>query len=145
MRVLAPRDDLILAGRFRRSLTWIKDVRENSTTLAMNPVRCRALHRTLPEGTNQMTATTQATNATPLTPDIVAEIVGNIDDIKAAEIIATGANIEEIEEAVTWAAGITRVGKDLGRPLAGVVAEVYAILTSDEEYASEEEHQDGRS
>lgn len=144
MRVLAPRDALILVAGFRHSLTWIKDENENSATLTIDSVRCRALHRTLPEGMDPMTATTRDTRTPSLSHDIVAEVVGNIDDVKVAEIIATGANIEEIEEAVTWASGINRVGEDLERPLAGVVAEVYRILTFDEEYASEREREDGR-
>ncbi len=72
-----------------------------------------------------------------LTHDQVAHIVGDIDDVKAAEIIATGANLEQLEEAVTWASGISRVGEDLERPLAGVVAEIYRILTIDQEYGEE--------
>ncbi len=74
-----------------------------------------------------------------LTHDRIAQIVGDIDDVKVAEIIATGANLEELEEAVSWASGITRVGEDLERPLAGVVAKVYRILTVDEEYGDERE------
>ena len=74
-----------------------------------------------------------------LTHDRIAQIVGDIDDVKLAEIIATGANLEELEEAVSWASGITRVGEDLERPLAGVVAKVYRILTVDEEYGDERE------
>ncbi len=74
-----------------------------------------------------------------LTHDRIAQIVGDIDDVKVAEIIASGANLEELEEAVSWASGITRVGEDLERPLAGVVAKVYRILTVDEEYGDERE------
>ncbi len=74
-----------------------------------------------------------------LTHDRIAQIVGDIDDVKVAEIIATGANLEELEEAVSWASGITRIGEDLERPLAGVVAKVYRILTVDEEYGDERE------
>ncbi len=73
----------------------------------------------------------------PLTHDEVAHAVGDIDDVKLAEIIATGATLEELEEAVTWASVINRIGKDLERPLAGVVAEIYDILTADEAYEEE--------
>lgn len=72
-----------------------------------------------------------------LTHDQIAHIVGDIDDVRAAEIIATGANLEQLEEAVTWASGIGRVGKDLKRPLAGVAAAIYRILTIDQEYGEE--------
>jgi len=74
-----------------------------------------------------------------LTRDQITQIVGTIDEVKAAEIIATGANLEELEEAVAWASRITQVGEDLERPLAGVVARVYRILTIDQEYEDENE------
>ncbi len=73
-----------------------------------------------------------------LTRRNIADIVGDIDDIKAAEIIATGATVEELEEAVAWASGITRVGQELRRPLSGNVARVYDILTADQYYGEEE-------
>ena len=69
-----------------------------------------------------------------LTHHQVVEIIGEIDAIKAAEIIATGASIREVEEAAVWAKGINRLGRDLHRPLSGRVAEIYGILTSNERY-----------
>ncbi|MFQ5959605.1 MAG: hypothetical protein ACE5LF_09575 [Alphaproteobacteria bacterium] len=74
-----------------------------------------------------------------LTRAEVIHIVGQIDDVKLAEIIATGATLEELEEAVAWATGSSRVGEDLERPLAGVVGTIYDILTADEEYGEERE------
>ncbi len=38
---------------------------------------------------------------------------------------------------MTWASVINRIGKDLERPLAGVVAEIYDVLTADEAYEEE--------
>jgi hypothetical protein len=38
--------------------------------------------------------------ADKLTHEQIAGVVGEIDDMRAAEIIATGATIEELEEAV---------------------------------------------
>ncbi len=52
-----------------------------------------------------------------LTHDEVVKAAGPLDDVSIAEIIATGATIEELEEAVTWANGVTRLGRELGRPL----------------------------
>ena len=69
-----------------------------------------------------------------LTHDQVLEIIGEIDAIKTAEIIATGASLKEVEEAAVWAKGINRLGQDLHRPLSGRVAEIYSILTSNEGY-----------
>lgn len=68
----------------------------------------------------------------------IVEIVGDIDDVRAAEILATGANEEEIEEAAAWASGLDHPGKDTDRPLTGVVAQVYEILTSDETFADDD-------
>ncbi len=67
----------------------------------------------------------------------VSHIVGAIDDVNLAQIIAIGATLEELEEAVAWATGSSRVGRDLGRPLAGGVAEIYDILTVNETYDDE--------
>ncbi len=72
-----------------------------------------------------------------LTRDAVIKAAGALDDVSIAEIIATGATIEELEEAVTWANGVTRLGRELGRPLTGVVAQLYEILTADEAFADD--------
>ena len=56
-----------------------------------------------------------------LTPQDVREIVGALDDAKVAAILATGANAEQLEEAMAWAAGESDVMGDLERPLSGAV------------------------
>lgn len=88
-----------------------------------------------------MTAETEKRAGTdrrvPLTRAQVAEIVGRIDDVKMAEIIATGAGVEELEEAVAWASGESDVmGKSRLRGSA-VVRAVYDILTAEDKYGDE--------
>jgi len=69
-----------------------------------------------------------------LTHDQVTEIVGDIDDVASATIIATGATLEELEEAVAWASGSSRPARELRRPLTGRVAELFEILTTEREF-----------
>jgi phosphoglycolate phosphatase-like HAD superfamily hydrolase len=69
-----------------------------------------------------------------LTPQDVRHIVGDLDDAKIAAILATDATVEELEEAAAWASGESDVMGDLERPLEGVVATVYDILMTDEEF-----------
>jgi hypothetical protein len=73
-------------------------------------------------------------NVRSLTPQDVREIVGDLDDAKIAAILATGANAEQLEEAMAWAAGESDVMGDLERPLTGVVARLYDILMTGEEF-----------
>jgi hypothetical protein len=67
-----------------------------------------------------------------LTHEQVTGVVGRIDDVRAAEIIATGATIEELEEAVAWAASESDVMGDLRLHASPVVAKVYDLLTVEE-------------
>jgi uncharacterized spore protein YtfJ len=43
-------------------------------------------------------------SATGVTHEQITGVVGEIDDIRVTEIIATGATMGELEEAVAWAA-----------------------------------------
>lgn len=72
-----------------------------------------------------------------LTPQDVRDVVGELDDVKVAEILASGATPEELEEASAWAAGESDVMGDLERPLSGRVARVYEILVADDEFPEE--------
>lgn len=69
-----------------------------------------------------------------LAPQDVRDIVGDLDDAKIAAIMATGANAEQLEEAMAWASGESDVMGDLERPLTGVVAQLYDILMTGEEF-----------
>ena len=79
-----------------------------------------------------MTARRQGSRS--LTPDNVRHIVGDLEDVKVAEILATGATTEEIEEAAVWAAGESDVMGETERPLSGVVRRVYEILLAGEQF-----------
>jgi hypothetical protein len=87
----------------------------------------------LPKQVNAMKVPEQRTRH--LTPQGIKDVVGDLDDAKLAAILAIGANFEEIEEAVAWASGESDVMGDLERPLEGVVARLYEILTAGEEFS----------
>ena len=70
----------------------------------------------------------------PLSHAQIAEIVGEIDDIKAARIIATGATTEDLEEAVAWAAGESDVMGDMRLRANTVVHTLYDILTAERKF-----------
>jgi hypothetical protein len=72
--------------------------------------------------------------ARSLTPQDVRDVAGDLDDAKIAAIVATGANAEQLEEAMAWPSGESDVMGDLERPLAGVVAQLYDILMTGEEF-----------
>jgi len=60
-------------------------------------------------------------------------LLGSIDDLKAAAILSLNPTIEEIEEAAAWIEGR---GDAMGNgpwPLHGKTAEIFEILTEDEE------------
>jgi hypothetical protein len=63
----------------------------------------------------------------------ITTILGDLEAAKAEAILATGATVAEIEEAQAWAAGESDVmGGDLARPLSGIVAAVFEILSTEE-------------
>jgi hypothetical protein len=78
-------------------------------------------------------------NPSSLTPQVVRDIAGDLDDAKIAAVLATGASAEQLEEAIAWASGDSDVMGDLERPLAGVVVRLYDILMTGEELP---EHRD---
>lgn len=72
-----------------------------------------------------------------LTHDEVRRLCGDIVDWKLGAIIATGASLAEVEEAVAFAAGADDVMGEERKPLAGKVAEVYDILVADDAWEDE--------
>jgi hypothetical protein len=80
-----------------------------------------------------------STTVTHLARSEILEIAGNIEDAKVAAIEQSGATIEQLEEAVAWASGLSGVMSKERHPLSGVVAEIYEILTADENYRDERE------
>lgn len=72
-----------------------------------------------------------------VTHDMVVEMVGEIGNAKIAAILAASPTIEDLEEAVAWAAGESDVMGEERLPLTGVAAQVCDILTVDEDYNDE--------
>jgi hypothetical protein len=68
----------------------------------------------------------------------VRRLCGDIADWKISAILATGAEIDDIEVAVAWAAGEDDVMGEARRPLVGAAGAVYDIITADEEYGDED-------
>ncbi len=73
----------------------------------------------------------------PLTHDAVVDVAGDLGDAMIARILAVGATVEDLEEAVAWAAGESDVMGEERLPLAGNAARLYDFLTADEDYADE--------
>ena len=74
-----------------------------------------------------------------LTREDVVRIVGPLDDFRIARIIGTGATAAQLTEAFEWLAQEDDyLGAELRRPLAGMVAELLAILRADEPAAPDE-------
>ena len=65
--------------------------------------------------------------------DDLLSIVGHIDERKVLDILALRPTIAEIEEAAVWATGNGDVLGKAGRPLSGTAADIFDILTADEE------------
>lgn len=76
----------------------------------------------------------------PLTRGRILHIVGDIDDAKVAAIERLGASLEELEEAVAWASGETDVMGEARLPLTGRVAELYDILSADDDYGDDRDN-----
>lgn len=68
-----------------------------------------------------------------LTMADIRELAGDINEIDAAKIIATGATRAEFAEAYQYACGCGDVVGRSGHPLVGVVAEIYEMLVADDE------------
>ena len=65
-------------------------------------------------------------------------MAGETGDSKVAAILATGATLEDLEEAVAWASGESDVMGEERLPLSGRAAVIYDILTADEAYEEDE-------
>lgn len=73
----------------------------------------------------------------PLTAEQIVDIVGPLTDARIMAIIATGATVEEVEEAAAWADGENDVMGDLRIRATAPIAAVYDILTAEEKYAED--------
>lgn len=72
-----------------------------------------------------------------LTRQDIRDVVGSIDDSVAADIIASGATMEDLVEAYAWAADETDALADAEKNLSGQVARVYEILTAEDAWPEE--------
>lgn len=79
---------------------------------------------------------------TPLLASEVRRIVGDVPDSRVLAILATGATLEELEEAVAWANAESDVMGELELPLTGTIAQLYEILTIDEALEAEAERRE---
>ena len=70
----------------------------------------------------------------PISRDFIVRLFGDIEDHKIVEVQATQASREELEEVAMWLAKQSAVMGELRKPLSGVAAEVYEILTGDNEF-----------
>lgn len=69
---------------------------------------------------------------TKLTHDQVVDTLGRMDDLRIAEIIATGATLPELIEAKRWVAGYKRTLGDEDDMRPSVVTRLCDILRTEE-------------
>ena len=79
------------------------------------------------------TNSSHAPHARAATHDDMQRILGDLDDAKATEILALRPSVSQLEEAAIWATGDGDVLGKQGRPLEGLVAAIFDIITADEE------------
>ncbi|MGH6952878.1 MAG: hypothetical protein ACREGL_01750 [Alphaproteobacteria bacterium] len=72
-----------------------------------------------------------------LTREDVIHVAGELDDLKLGRILATGATMAELEQALAWSQGESDVMGDARQRLTGRVAELYEILAAEEEFEEE--------
>jgi len=72
-----------------------------------------------------------------LTREDVIHVAGELDDMKLSRILAIGASMAELEQALAWSQGETDVMGEARKRLTGRVAELYEILAAEEEFEEE--------
>ena len=72
------------------------------------------------------------TTGRPATAALVRQILGDLDDVTVARIMAIGATEAELLEASQWAGADDELGAETERAPAGRVGIVYEILQSEE-------------
>ena len=68
-----------------------------------------------------------------LTHDAVAALVGDLEDAKIAQILATGATPKDLDEAIAWAESESDVMGKMERRLDEPAVSVYRILMTRKE------------
>lgn len=84
-----------------------------------------------------MAATSNSKSRSAVTARDVIEIIGPLADARITAIVATGATMEQLEEAAAWAAGESDAMGELERPVSGPVAAIYDILTAEEVFSED--------
>lgn len=72
-----------------------------------------------------------STKLSAITAEDVRKLCGEVEDQQVAAILATGATLEELEEAVAWAGGLDDVMGEERKPLTGAAAQIYDLLAED--------------
>lgn len=75
--------------------------------------------------------------ASGLTHDQVVTLVGDLEDAKVAEILATGATLRDLEEAIAFAEAETDVMGEMERRLGEPATSIYRILMTRKETEAE--------
>ena len=76
--------------------------------------------------------TARQSHRIPATQAEVLAVLGDLDDAKVVEILKWSPTVAELEEAAIWSAGDGDVLGKEGKPLTGIAAQVFEILTGDE-------------
>ena len=71
------------------------------------------------------------------TAEDVRRLFGEIDDIRIAEIVATGATVQDLEEVFAYMHGDDTPLEEMQQPLSGRAAQIYDILAPEEEQEEE--------
>lgn len=82
--------------------------------------------------------TPQGPDGRPVGHDDIVRLLGDVDEAKVAAVAATGASLEELEEAVAYTIGEDDVMGEARKPLTGRAATIYEILTTGPESLDEE-------
>lgn len=72
-------------------------------------------------------------DSAPATLDDAKRLLGDADDSKIAEVLAVQPTIWELEEAAIWHRGDGDVLGKKGYPLSGKAAQIFEILSADDE------------
>jgi hypothetical protein len=73
---------------------------------------------------------------TPLTRKDVIETIGDVDDVTVADIIATGATVQELSEAQAWVVNdepLLNTGRPLPKGRIGQLIEIIAAKEQEEQ------------
>lgn len=78
----------------------------------------------------------ETTNGQGVTARDVQNLCGDMLDWKIDAILKLRPTAGDVAAAVAWASGQDELGQD-GRPLEGLAAKIYDLLTADEVYGEE--------